>query len=252
MNQAFFRRLADIAAETLRPYWGQQLAVELKEDASPVTEADRAVERALRAQITQAYPAHGLWGEEYGPERPDAEWVWVLDPIDGTKSFIAGVPLFTTLIGLLHEGRPVQGAIIQPVLGQFLYGDGTGAWFNNKPVRVRQCMRLEEAVLLTTDENHIEQHYGSAAFTQLRRRVRLFRTWGDAYGYLLVATGRADIMLDAEMHPWDVLPLIPVVTGAGGMITSWYGGDAPQGPGCVAAAPTLHAEVLGILRAATT
>jgi histidinol phosphatase-like enzyme (inositol monophosphatase family) len=252
MNQAFFRRLADTVADALRPYWGRQLAVELKEDASPVTEADRAVERALRAQITQAYPTHGLWGEEYDPERPDAEWVWVLDPIDGTKSFIAGVPLFTTLIGLLHEGRPVQGAIIQPILGQFLYGDGQGAWLNGERVRVRPCHRLEEAILLTTDENNIEQYHDGAAFARLRRRVRLFRTWGDAYGYLLVATGRADIMLDAVMHPWDVLPLIPVVVGAGGVITSWHGEDAIKGPGCVAAAPTLHAEVLRILHEPTT
>ena len=155
----------------------------------------------------------------------EAEHVWVLDPIDGTRSFAAAAPLFGTLIALLHHGQPVLGAIHQPVLRQLLVGDGRETTLNGRPVRVRATPRIEEATLLCSDVLTPAQHQDGGAFAALCRRARLLRTWGDCYGYLLLATGWADIMCDPIMNPWDVAALIPVVRGAGGVITDWQGHD---------------------------
>jgi histidinol phosphatase-like enzyme (inositol monophosphatase family) len=244
----FVRKLAEKSAAVITPYFGNEnIEVELKADETPVTQADRQAERVMRDLINKEYPTHGIIGEEYGEENPDAEFVWVLDPIDGTKSFAAGCPLFGTLICLLQGGTPVVGAIHQPILNQFCYGDNHTTTCNGKRVQVRQISQLQEASLLTTDIKNIFTHQGRAHFENLACRVKLFRTWGDCYGYLLVATGFADIMLDPIMNPWDLLPLIPVIQGAGGIITTWDGSDPLNGNSIVAANRLIHGRVIEIL-----
>jgi myo-inositol-1(or 4)-monophosphatase len=242
----FLETLARAAGDVILPYFQRpDLAVESKSDLTPVTAADRKAEQVMRALIEKHHPTHGILGEEYGEKNPGAEFVWVLDPIDGTKSFVAGVPLFGVLLGLLHEGRPLAGCIFQPVLEEICLGDGETTTLNGRQVRVRENVPLERALVLATDPAGVEVHQEFAPFEQLRQRAGLFRTWGDCYGYLMVAAGRADVMLDPVMNPWDLLPLIPVIRGAGGQITSWSGGDAVDS--AVAAAPGLHPEVISIL-----
>jgi histidinol phosphatase-like enzyme (inositol monophosphatase family) len=246
--KSFFGELARASGEIIAPlYRDAGLAVHHKSDGSPVTEADRRAEAVMREMISARYPSHGIMGEEMGTERADAEFVWVLDPIDGTISFTAGCPLFATLVGLLHHGRPVVGMIHQPITQQLCLGDGDVTLLDGEPVRVRPVDALSDAVLLTTDVENIGRYQNAAGFERLRRQCKLVRTWGDAYGYLLLATGRADVMLDAIMNPWDVLPLVPVVAGAGGIITDWHGNDASSGNSAVAAAPAIHARVIELL-----
>jgi len=167
--------------------------------------------------------------------------VWVLDPIDGTKSFITSVPLFGTLIALLHQGQPVLGCIHQPILGQLMIGDGKVTTLNDKPVRCRSGRTLAEATLLTCDWLSPAVYQDGAAFQRLAQSVKLSRTWGDCYGYLLLAAGWADLALDPIMNPWDIAALVPVIRGAGGVITDWNGGPAyPAGSTLAAATPELH------------
>ena len=241
--------LAEQSGEFIRPLFGSPgLAVETKADASPVTAADRGAEELMRARIAKKFPAHGIIGEEFGTERADAEFVWVLDPIDGTKSFISGVPLWGTLIALLHRGQPVLGAIHQPILRQLVVGDGTTTTFNGHTVHTRRCTRIEDATLLTSDPLNPAKHQNGAAFDALARRAKLVRTWGDCYGYLLVTSGQADAMLDPIMNPWDIAALVPIIRGAGGVITDWRGGAAYPATSTVAAAtPALHAQIIGAL-----
>ncbi|BET69540.1 histidinol-phosphatase [Opitutales bacterium ASA1] len=247
--RAFLDELTTASADVIRPLFGDHaVAVETKEDETPVTAADRGAERVLRAMIAERYPHHGIIGEEYGSERADAEFVWMLDPVDGTKSFATACPLFGTLIALLHRGTPVLGAIHQPILGQLLVGDGVTATINGRPARCRETTRIEEATLLTSDLLNPAQYQDGPAFDALARRARLVRTWGDCYGYLLVATGWADVMCDPIMNPWDVAALIPIVRGAGGVITDWHGDNPVNAASIVAAAtPELHAAVVAAL-----
>ena len=250
----FMIELARRSGEFIRPHFGDPaLAVETKNDLSPVTVADRGAEELMRSLIAKKFPAHGVIGEELGADRPDAEWVWVLDPIDGTKAFITGAPLWGTLIALLHEGRPVLGAIHQPVLGQLMIGcDVPGAaattTLNERPVRVRATARIEDATILTSDPLNPRKYQNGAVYDALAARARLVRTWGDCYGYLLLAGGWADVMLDPIMNPWDIQALIPVLRGAGGVITDWHGGDPVKADSIVAATPALHGQVIDALR----
>jgi len=246
---AFARELAEASGGVIRPYFDRpDLAVETKADESPVTAADREAEEVMRELIARRFPEHGVIGEEYGSEREDAEHVWTLDPIDGTISFAGGCPLFGTLIGLLENGRPVLGVIHQPVLGQLCLGTDEGTSLNDRPVRVRDVAELSRATLLATDIANIRRYRDGDRFDALLREVELFRTWGDCYGYLLLAAGRADIMLDPIMKPWDLIPLIPVVRGAGGVISGWDGGDPLHADSSIAAGPRLHATVVRRLR----
>lgn len=247
---AFITELARASGDFIRPHFlNPALAVETKADASPVTIADRGAEELLRNLIAQKFPTHGIIGEELGNERADAEFVWVLDPIDGTKSFITGVPLWGTLIALLHRGQPVLGCIHQPVLNQLLIGDGTTTTLNGRVVRTRAATTLETSTLLTSDPLNPAKYQNGARFDALSRRARLVRTWGDCYGYLLVATGQADVMLDPIMNPWDIAALVPVIRGAGGVITDWSGGSAYPAESTIAAAtPALHTATLAALR----
>lgn len=242
--------LARLSGDFIRPYFGQRsVAVEQKADASPVTVADRGAEELMRRLILQRFPAHGLIGEELGEDRADAEWVWVLDPIDGTKSFITAVPLWGTLIALLHHGQPVLGCIHQPILGQLMIGDGRQTLLNGEVVRTRPCGTLEQATVLTSDWGNLARYQDGPRIEQLLARPRLVRTWGDCYGYLLVASGWADVCLDPIMNPWDIAALVPIIRGAGGMISDWHGGDAyPANATIACGTPELHASVLAVLR----
>jgi myo-inositol-1(or 4)-monophosphatase len=245
---SFIVELAERSGDLIRPYFGassEDLGIELKTDETIVTRADCETEALLREMIRARFPDHGIVGEEYGEERPDAEFVWMLDPIDGTISFASASPLFGTLIALLHNGEPVLGAISQPVLRQLCLGDGETTTLNGKPVHVRQTPRLADATLLVTDIVDVAKYQDGAAFDALMRDVKLVRTWGDCYGYLLVATGRADIMCDPAMNQWDIAPLIPIVRGAGGVISDWQGKDAVGAKSIIATtSQTLHDEVI--------
>lgn len=243
--RTFLTELAHRSGDFIRPLFANpSLAVEIKSDDSPVTAADRGAEELLRRLISRKFPAHGIIGEEYGSDRADADFVWVLDPIDGTKSFITGVPLWGTLIALLHHGQPVLGAIHQPILRQLMIGDGSTTTLNERPVHVRPCPRIEDATLLTSDPFNPARYQHAAAYETLARRARLVRTWGDCYGYLLLAAGHADIMCDPIMNPWDIAALVPVVRGAGGVITDWKGNAPYPAESIVAASPGLHARVI--------
>ncbi|HRD28854.1 MAG TPA: histidinol-phosphatase [Caulobacter sp.] len=196
----------------------------------PVTEADKGAERAIRALIAHRYPDHGVIGEEYGEDRPDAEFVWVLDPVDGTRAFIAGLPLWTTLIGLRHEGRPVLGSIGQPYIGElYIGGAATGSRLMSRgreaPLRVRACPKLTDAIICTTDPD-ILTGPELGAWTQVRAAARLARLGLDAYGYAMVAAGTMDLALDTGLKVWDVEAVIAVVEGAGGVCAHWDGSSA--------------------------
>jgi histidinol phosphatase-like enzyme (inositol monophosphatase family) len=247
--RAFLLEIAGQSGDFLRPLFGQaDLAIETKSDQSPVTAADRGAEELMRAAIARKFPGHGIIGEEFGSERADAEFVWMLDPVDGTKSFITGVPLWGTLIALLHRGNPVLGCIHQPILRQLMIGDGTATTLNGKTTRCRPTLRVEDATLLTSDPLNPAKFQDGARYDRLQKRARLVRTWGDCYGYLLLAAGWADISLDPIMNPWDIAALVPIIRGAGGIVSDWHGGAAFPAESTVAAAtPTLHAQVMEML-----
>ncbi|MFO1526643.1 MAG: inositol monophosphatase family protein [Turneriella sp.] len=236
-----------ISKEVSRRYFKKpldQIGMISKSDASPVTAADLEIEAKLRELIAGKFPAHGIIGEEHGNTNTDAEFVWVLDPIDGTKSFISGVPLFTTLVALMQQGKPVCGAIYQPILDELVWGNNNECFFNGKPTRIRETKSLADATMLVTDARHVSEHHPRAAFNALAADVKFWRTWADGYGYALMATGYADIMIDPVMNPWDIMAVVPVVRGAGGVVTDFAGGDAVSAKSLVAASPLLHAQVL--------
>lgn len=197
----------------------------------PVTEADKGAERAIRALINQHYPAHGIIGEEYGSENADADYVWVLDPVDGTRAFISGLPLWTTLIGLRHQGRPVLGLIAQPVLQEVYLGSPLGSRLvtpqGSTSLAVRACPDLANAVIGTTDP-HLYAGDEVAAYTALRQATKLVRYGCDAYAFAMVAAGTMDIALETGLKPWDIEAIIPVIENAGGAVSNWHG--APVGP----------------------
>jgi myo-inositol-1(or 4)-monophosphatase len=248
--RAFMIELASLSGDYIRPYFGNSdLKVDVKADLSPVTAADRGAEKLMRGKIHRRFPGHGVVGEEEGSENPDAEFVWVLDPIDGTKSFTAAVPLFGTLIALLHEGQPVLGCIHQPVLRQLVVGDNRTTTLNGNPIRTRAVTKVEEATLLTSDPAVLARTDRGRAYASLMEKARLARTWGDCYGYLLVSGGWADVMFDPVMNLWDIAALVPVIRGAGGVITHPLGGPAYPADATIASAnETLHEAVLSALR----
>jgi inositol-phosphate phosphatase/L-galactose 1-phosphate phosphatase/histidinol-phosphatase len=220
----FAHRLADLAAVVQRRYFRQPVAVDTKADQSPVTIADREAEARMRDLIRSVYPAHGILGEEHGADALDAELVWVLDPIDGTKSFIAGRPLFGTLVGLLEAGRPVLGIIDQSILHERWVGvSGRQTTLNGAAVGARPCAGLADAVLMTTSPL---QFHGDdrRAFDRLTDAVRQASFGGDCYAYALVATGFVDLVVEAGLKPYDFAAIIPVIEGAGGQLTDWEGG----------------------------
>ena len=193
----------------------------------PVTSADRGAEAEIRRLITLNHPDHGVIGEEYGEDRPDAEWVWVLDPVDGTRAFIAGLPLWTTLIGLRFQGAPVLGSIGQPFLGEVFIGQASGSRLVTagavRPLATRADVRLSRGIIATTDPEGCFNEVEMAAWKRLRAGARLARLGCDAYAYAMVAAGTLDVVVEAGLKSWDIDAAIPVIAGAGGVTTDWQG-----------------------------
>ena len=243
----FIYYLANLSANIIKPYFRTEVSIEQKEDKTPVTVADKNAEEAMRKAIIEEYPEHGIIGEEFGSYKEDAEYKWVLDPIDGTKSFICGALSFGTLIALLKNDEPVLGVINQPILNEFLIGDNKTTLINNDPASVRNCNDISEAVLLTTDHINIGEYQDREKFERLIRKVRLYRSWGDCYGYYLLATGFADVMIDPIMSFWDTMALIPIIKGAGGIITDYKGDNPVKGNSIIAASPGVHSQVIKCL-----
>lgn len=241
----FAVELAEKSGDFIRPLFGSHdVEVELKADESPVTAADRGAEELMREMIQKRFPDHGVIGEEYGVINPGAEFVWVLDPIDGTKSFATAVPLFGTLIGLQYQGASVVGVIHQPVLRQLCLGTNERTTLNGETVTMRTPKSLDTATLLTTDTLRCDKMHPEG-WPNLAKRASLVRTWGDCYGYLLLASGWADVMVDPKMEIWDVLALVPVIRGAGGKITGLNGGEPTKS--AIAAHPSIHDEVFRLM-----
>ena len=217
---------ADAAGAVIRPLFRSALLVESKGDASPVTEADKRAEQAVRALLAQRFPDHGLLGEEFGAERADAEYVWVIDPIDGTRAFVTGRPLFGTLIGLLHRGRPVLGLIDQPATGERWIGAAGQPLSYRGPMGgragCRPCGRVGEAELSCTSPDMFRPEE-APRFERLRQAARRVTWGGDCYAYGLLALGLIDLVVESDLKPWDWVALTPVVEAAGGRMTDWAG-----------------------------
>jgi len=246
--RAFALRLAHDVRPLSRSRFRQPIGITLKADASPVTCADREVEAALRQAIRECYPEHALLGEEEGGRIAEG-WTWVFDPIDGTKSFICGVPLYGTLIALLHDGRPVLGLIDMPVLDECWVGDPSGTYLGDALTRTSGCTELSRARLFTTSPEQFEG-YDAAAWSRVAGAVAMRRYGGDCYLYGLLASGHCDLVVEAGLQPYDVMALVPVVQGAGGVISDWQGDPLRadfDGRVVAAATPTLHREALARL-----
>lgn len=250
---AFASAIAEEAGEGIASrFRDRSFAVESKDDGTPVTEVDLEAEALLRGRIAARYPDHGIIGEELGEEGRDREFVWILDPIDGTKSFVHGVPLFGTLVGLLHRGRPVVGLIHQPVLGRLAVGDNRGTWLNGKPARVRAPRPMEDATFLLTDPADPRLSTLGTPFAEMLGEAALVRSWGDCFGYLSLVSGMADVMIDPVLSPWDLLPLLPLLRGAGAVVSGFDGRPPEEGSSLVATTGRrLHGRVLRGLGAAS-
>jgi inositol-phosphate phosphatase/L-galactose 1-phosphate phosphatase/histidinol-phosphatase len=247
---AFAGTLADLAGPIALRYFRRTLVVESKADASPVTIADREIELAIRRMIGERFPEHGLFGEEHGLDRAGAECVWVIDPIDGTKSFITGMPTFGTLIAYLEAGAPKVGVVDHCALGERWVGrDGGPTLRNGEPCRTSGRTDLADSILYATTPD-IFSGPNRDSFEALSRQVGLRRFGGDCYAYMLLASGHVDLVVEAELQPYDYLALVPVVQGAGGVITDWAGaplGLESDGRVVAAATPALHAQALKAL-----
>ncbi len=254
MVEPRFVELANALADAARPiaarYFRTPVAIDDKTDNSPVTIADREAETAMRDLLTRHVPEHGVFGEEHGAVRTDAEYVWVLDPIDGTKAFITGLPIFGTLVALLRRGKPVLGIIDQPILKERWLGvDGERSTFNGQPISVRACPSLANAYMYSTAPIMFPGAY-EARHEKLTKKVKLFRWGGDCYAYGLLASGHVDLVVEASLKLYDFAALVPVIKGAGGLITDWRGKELDMNSdGSVLAAgdKKVHDESMGIL-----
>ena len=254
---AFIDTLATRSGETIVPFFRTSIGVENKGRArefNPVTEADRGG-GSRHAQSHQGkLPKHGVVGEEFDDENPDAEYVWVLDPIDGTKSFIAGFPIWGTLIGLLHHGAPAYGMMHQPFIGERFSGDGGAAKYRGpggeRTLSTRRCKTLKDATLFTTSPR-LMGTADRAIFERVEAEVQLSRYGGDCYAYCMLAAGHLDLIIETELQPYDIAALVPIVTGAGGVITTWEGAPAHNGGRIVAAGDArVHEAALKRLQSA--
>lgn len=252
---AFIEQLARDAGEAILPFFRTQLDIADKGGNGgfdPVTEADRAAETVIRRKISSVFPAHGLIGEEFGSANEGAEFVWVIDPIDGTRAFICGLPLWGSLIGLMRAGNPVLGVMNQPYIGELFVGDGKRAEIKGprgtRTLLCRPCKRLADAHLMTTDPQLFS---GSEAtlFQRLRASVKLTRYGADCYAYAMLASGQVDLVVESGLKPYDIVALIPIIEGAGGVVSTWEGDSAKNGGRIVAAASeALHAQALAFLQ----
>jgi histidinol phosphatase-like enzyme (inositol monophosphatase family) len=251
---SFFVMLAEASADAILPNF--RVGVEAADKASggafdPVTEGDRAGERAIRALISARFPDHAIRGEEYGRENVGAAHEWIIDPIDGTKGFICGLPTWGTLVGLMREGEAVYGMMNQPHVGERFTGDGRTAHLDGprgrQQLRTRTDRRLGEALLATTHPG-LFKGGDKDAYQRLEARCRLSRYGTDCYGYAMVAAGQIDLVCEAGLQAYDIMPLIPIIEGAGGVVTTWDGGPAHAGGRILAAgSAALHAEALAVL-----
>ncbi|WP_349358283.1 histidinol-phosphatase [Stappia sp.] len=247
---SFADRLADTAGAAILPHFRADLDVDnkLADGFDPVTVGDRAGEAAMRALIEAEAPDHGILGEEHGPARLDAEHVWVLDPIDGTRAFICGLPTWGTLIGLRRNGRPVLGVMDQPFVRERFYGDGARAWRTydgrETALRTRACDRLEDAIFCTT---HPRLFTGAQCpvYEEIEATVRTARFGTDCYGYCMLAAGHVDLVIEPGLQAYDIVALVPIVEGAGGVVTTWTGGAPDDGGDIIASGdPRLHDAML--------
>jgi len=258
--EKFVERLADASGEAILPFFRTTLSMQDKAPGrafDPVTEADRAAEIAMRRLIEKFFPGHGIVGEEFDDRRADAEYVWVLDPIDGTKSFICGFPTWGTLIGLSHKGAPVYGLMNQPFTRERFSGDCEASFWRGptrcgggaerRKLQTRRCDALADATLMTTSPLLIEDA-NREKFHRVERDVRLSRYGGDCYAYCALAAGHVDLVIEAGLNAYDIVALIPIVQGAGGIVTTWSGEGAEKGGAIVAAGdPRLHEAALEAL-----
>jgi myo-inositol-1(or 4)-monophosphatase len=253
---AFVDRLAAVAGEAILPFFRTALSVENKSrgvNFDPVTEADRAAETAMRTLIRRNFPGHGIVGEEFGSERADAEYVWVLDPIDGTKSFISGMPAWGTLIALTRLAEPVYGMMHQPFTRERFFGDGGASHYRGptgeRALRARRCAKLSDAIVMTTSPRLMNDEDRSR-FGRVEEAVRLSRYGGDCYAYCMLAAGHVDLVIETELKPHDILPLMPIIAGAGGIVTAWDGGSAKAGGRIIAAGDArVHEAAMKVLNA---
>jgi histidinol-phosphatase len=256
---SFAVRIAQEAGDlTLRYFRSTKLQVDRKADDSPVTIADRGAEDLLRTRIAERFPNDGILGEEFGSVSGTSGFQWVLDPIDGTKSFIHAVPLYTTLIAVLQDNESRLGVIHAPATAETAYAaTGAGCWYTRdehlrpEPARVSSVARLCEGLLLTSEVESFAKSRSPRAldmYLRLQNKARLARTWGDGYGYMMIATGRADVMIDPVMNLWDAAPLKPIIEEAGGSFTDWQGRPTIHSGEAIASNGLLADEVLAIVR----
>ena len=235
---------------TLGYFQSGRFDIETKPDDSPVTVADKNAEKFIRQFVEKRYPDHGILGEEFGEKKGMSPYRWIIDPIDGTKSFIHGVPLYGTMIGLedLRAKDAVAGVIYFPALNELYTGaKGLGAWCNGQRMRVSEVSDLKDAVVLVTDMTHAGKHDNADGFDAIQRGSRFVRTWGDCYGHMLVAAGRAEIMMDPRMHIWDVAALKPIIEEAGGKFFDWKGRNGLYIEDAISCNAFLEDEVLKLL-----
>ncbi len=240
--------IARIAGAVALAHFRTALTVETKGDGSPVTIADRAAERTVRDWIAARFPNDGVLGEEMGVDKPEARRRWIIDPIDGTKSFVRGVPLWGTLVAVCEGETVLAGAACFPAIDEIVAAaPGEGCWHNGVRARVSAVDRIEQATLLNTSDRFVSHPERYDRWFPLTQRAGISRTWGDCYGYLLVATGRADVMVDDRMSPWDAAALQPIIVEAGGVFTDWRGVATAFGGDAIATNAALSAEVRGVL-----
>ncbi len=248
----FAHTLADAAGEIARHYFRKPLTPETKSDLSPVTQADREIETAIVSLIKAHFPEHGIFGEEYGHHNEDAPWQWVIDPIDGTRAFLAGYPTFTTLIALAHHGVPLLGVIDQAVMYERWTGvNGERTQCNGKDIYARGIVSLDKAIVGTTSTPYYFNKQEAAAFDWVKDQCAHVVQGGDGYGYAMLASGRIDVFIDAGLKPYDFCALRPVIEGAGGIITDWEGNPltiASEGHVIAAATKELHKQVIAVLQ----
>lgn len=243
------QELAIEAGTITLKHFGTVLCSDTKGDGTPVTVADRAAETLMRKKIGARFPTHGILGEEFGETNQGASIRWILDPIDGTRSFIRGVPLYGVLIGIEVEGSPAVGVAHFPALNETVAAAlGHGCTWNGRPARVSMVDTLPEAAALTTDPVELLEGPAAAGWETLVRETSLARTWGDCYGHILVATGRAEIMVDPILSPWDAAPFVPILTEAGGRFTDREGNARSDGGSGISTNGLLHDQVLSLLR----
>jgi histidinol-phosphatase len=225
-----------------------KLVVESKRDGSPVTAADRAAETEAREWVMSRFPNDGILGEEFEAHRPEAPRRWIIDPIDGTKTFIRGVPLWGSLVAVCEGEKMLAGAASFPALDELIAAaPGLGCWWNGSRAQVSGVNEIGSATVLTTDERFLKHKERVAVWQQLSSQAAISRSWGDCYGYLLVATGRAEVMLDGAMSPWDAAALQPIITEAGGVFTDWEGKSTAFGGNAVATNFALSRSVRELL-----